>query len=122
MTESDQDLEGGWRLEGADGAGRPVRLLIGQTQLATVYLGVTIGRHSALCDLAVDDPSISRRHVRIGRGAGGLFVEDVHSLNGTFVDDKLLDPFEPVPLQEGDTLTLGRVTLTVSRLGDELPI
>lgn len=119
---SDQDLEGGWRLEGADGAGRPVRLLIGQTQLATVYLGVTIGRHPALCDLAVDDPSISRRHVRIGRGAGGLFVEDVHSLNGTFVEDKLLEPFEPVPLQEGETLTLGRVTLTVSRLGDELPI
>ena len=122
MMDSNLDLEGGWRLDGTDGAGNPVRLLIGQTQLAMVYLGVTIGRHPALCDLAVDDPSISRRHVRIGRGAGGLFVEDVHSLNRTFVDDRLLEPFEPCPLQEGDTLSLGRVRLTVSRLGDELPI
>jgi len=122
MVDSDLDLEGGWRLDGADGAGNPVRLLIGRTQLTMVYLGVTIGRHPALCELAVDDPSISRRHVRIGRGAGGLFVEDVHSLNGSFVDDRLLVPFEPCPLQEGDTLTLGRVRLTLSRLGDELPI
>ena len=120
--ENDHDLEGGWRLEGKDGTGRPVRLLIGQTQLAAIYLGVTIGRHPALCDLLVDDPSVSRRHLRIGRGAGGLFVEDVHSLNGTFVEDRLLPPFEPSPLQDGDTLTVGRVTLTVSRLGDELPI
>ena len=120
--ELDQDLEGGWRLLGSDGTGRAIRLLIGQSQLASAYLGVTIGRHPALCDLMVDDPSVSRRHLRIGRGAGGLFVEDVHSLNGTFVDDKLLSPFEPCELQDGDTLTLGRVTLTVSRLGDELPI
>ena len=118
----DQDLEGGWRLQGADGTGRQVRLLIGQSQLTSAYLGITIGRHPALCDLMVDDPSVSRRHLRIGRGAGGLFVEDVHSLNGTFVDDKLLQPFEPCQLQVGDTLTLGRVSLTVSRLGDELPI
>ncbi len=122
MTDLDHDLEGGWRLQGSDGDGRPVRLLIGQSQLASTYLGVTIGRHPALCDLMVDDPSVSRRHLRIGRGAGGLFVEDVHSLNGTFVDDKLLTPFEPCELTDGDTLILGRVTLTVSRLGDELPI
>ncbi len=120
--DSDLDLESGWRLDGVNGSGRPVRLLIGQTQLAMIYLGVTIGRHPALCDLLVDDPSVSRRHLRIGRGAGGLFVEDVHSLNGTFVEDRLLPPFEPNPLQDGDTLTVGRVTLTVSRLGDELPI
>ena len=118
----DHELEGGWRLDGADGAGRPLRLLIGQSQLASTYLGITIGRHPALCDLMVDDPSVSRRHLRIGRGAGGLFVEDVHSLNGTFVDDKLLTPFEPCRLEDGDTLILGRVRLTVSRLGDELPI
>ena len=122
MTDTDHDLEGGWRLEGRDGAGHPVRLVLGQTQLAMVYLGVTVGRHPALCDLVVDDPSVSRRHLRIGRGAGGLFVEDVHSLNGTFVEDRLLPPFEPCRLQDGDTLTLGRVALTVSRLGDELPI
>ena len=122
MTNPDLDLEDGWRLEGKDGDARPIRLLIGHTQLATVYLGVTIGRHPVLCDLVVDDPSVSRRHVRIGRGAGGLFVEDVHSLNGTFVEDRLLTPIEPSQLLDGDTLTLGRVTLTVSRLGNELPI
>ena len=116
------ELEGGWRLDGADGAGRPIRLLIGETQMTAIYLGVTIGRHPALCDLVVDDPSVSRRHLRIGRAAGGLFVEDVHSLNGTYLEDQTVAPFEPAPLEDGDTLTLGRVTLTLSRLGDELPV
>ena len=119
--DSDLDLEGGWQLDGKDGAGRPIRLLIGQTQLASAYLGVTVGRHPALCDLVVEDPSVSCRHLRIGRGAGGLFVEDVHSLNGTFVEDRLLPPFDPCQLLDGETLTLGRVTLTVTRLGDGLP-
>ncbi|NNG02865.1 MAG: FHA domain-containing protein [Inquilinus sp.] len=116
------ELESGWRLDGSDGAGRSIRLLIGETQLASIYLGVTVGRHPALCDLVIDDPSVSRRHLRIGRAAGGLFVEDVHALNDSYVEDRLLAPFEPESLEDGDTLTLGRVTLTLSRLGDEAPI
>ncbi len=116
------DSEGGWQLEGHDGAGRPVRLWIGETQLAHTYLGVTVGRHAALCEVVIDDPSVSRRHFRIGRGSAGLYAEDVRSLNGTDLDGAPLQPFAPVALADGQTLTLGRVTLTVARRVDRLAI
>ena len=109
-------LEGGWVLEGADGDGRPVRLAFGETELAGAYLGLSVGRHPALCERVVADPSVSRRHVRLGMEGGGLFAEDLNSLNGTLVDGEAIPPFEPIPLAPGQTLALGRVVLTVSRL------
>lgn len=110
------DLESGWRLTGRDGSQHEVRLLIGQSRLAAAYLGVTVGRHPLLSELVVEDPTISRRHLRIGRDSNGLFVEDVNSLNGTLLDGKRLQPFTPQRLKEGQSLVLGQVVLTVERL------
>ena len=112
-------VEGGWVLQGADGAGRPVKLVFGETELARSYLGLAIGRHPGLCERVVDDPGVSRRHVRVGLAGGDLFAEDLHSLNGTLLDGEAIPPFQPVPLAAGDTLTLGRVVLTVARFGAE---
>ena len=113
------EVEGGWRLDGHDGVGRPVRILVGETELARTYLGVTIGRHPMLCQRVIEDSSISRRHFRLARAAEGAFVEDINSLNGTYLDGEELKPFEAVVLHDGQTLTLGRVVLTASRLGGE---
>ncbi|MCG8361571.1 MAG: FHA domain-containing protein [Kiloniellales bacterium] len=111
------ELEDGWRFEGHDGVGRPVRILVGETELARTYLGVTIGRHPLLCHRVIEDSSVSRRHFRLGRSAGGIFIEDVNSLNGTYLDGEALGPFDPVLLHDGQILTLGRVVLTAARLG-----
>ena len=113
------DLENGWRLEGTDGAGRPIRILIGEMELSRTYLGVTVGRHPLLCERVVEDPSVSRRHFRIGRGGSGIFIEDVHSLNGTYVDGEALKPFEPIALTDGQSVVAGRVTLSVHQLADQ---
>ncbi len=112
------DLESGWYLEGSDGRGRRVRLSVGETELARNYLGVTFGRHPALCQRVIEDGSVSRRHFRIGRNAAGAFIEDVNSLNGTSLDGVLLQPFEPAALAPGQTIMLGRVTLKLARLQD----
>jgi predicted component of type VI protein secretion system len=111
-------VERGWALEGADGAGRPVRLVFGETELAQAYPGLAIGRHPALCERVIDDPTVSRRHLRIGLAEGRPFVEDLNSLNGTLLDGEELPRFEPIPLAAGQTLELGRVRLTVTRLAD----
>lgn len=112
---------GDWRLEGSDGAGRPLRLLIGEADVTGSYLGVTVGRHPALCQRVIDDPGVSRRHFRIGRTASGPFIEDVNSLNGTELDGELLAPFEPVPLRPGQSLVLGNVRLRVMRAAEDRP-
>ena len=112
---SSAHVEAGWVLSGHDGAGNPIRLVFGETELSQVYLGIVIGRHPALCDRAIDDPSVSRRHLRIGMAEGKPYVEDLNSLNGTLLDGVEVPQFEPVPLAAGQELTLGRVVLEVAR-------
>jgi predicted component of type VI protein secretion system len=111
-------LEGGWLLSGSDAGGAMLRLVFGETELARAYLGLTVGRHPALCERMVADDSVSRRHFRIGIADGKLFVEDLNSLNGTFLDDRELAPFQPAPLLPGQEIQAGRVSFSVSRLDD----
>jgi hypothetical protein len=108
-------LEAGWVLSGRDGAGGPIRLVFGDTELSQAYLGLVIGRHPALCDRAIDDPSVSRRHMRIGMAEGRPYVEDLNSLNGTLLDGAEVPRFEPVRFAAGQELTLGRVVLAIAR-------
>ena len=108
-------LEAGWVLSGRDGAGRPIRLVFGDTELSEIYLGLVVGRHPALCDRVIDDPSVSRRHMRIGMAEGKPYVEDLNSLNGTLLDGEEVPQFQPVPLAAGQELTLGRAVLEVRR-------
>jgi hypothetical protein len=108
-------LEAGWVLSGHDGAGRPIRLVFGDTELSETYLGLVVGRHPALCDRVIDDPSVSRRHMRIGMAEGRPYVEDLNSLNGTLLDGEEVPQFQPVSIAAGQELTLGRVVLEVAR-------
>jgi predicted component of type VI protein secretion system len=111
-------LEGGWLLSGSESHGRSVRFVFGETELSRAYLGLTVGRHPALCERVLADDSVSRRHFRIGVTDGKLFVEDLNSLNGTFLDDRELAPFQPAPLLPDQEIQAGRVSLTVARLAD----
>jgi pSer/pThr/pTyr-binding forkhead associated (FHA) protein len=111
-------LEGGWLLSGSDGAGRRLRLVFGETELSRAYLGLTVGRHPSLCERIIADDGVSRRHFRIGVADGKLFVEDLNSLNGTFLDNRELPPFQPIQLVPGQEIQAGRVSLAVSRLDD----
>lgn len=115
---ADDTLEGGWVLRGTDGAGRAVRIVIGETELANAYLGLSIGRHPALCERVLADASVSRRHFRIGTADGKLFVEDLNSLNGTDLDGQRIEPFQPAPLAIGARIRAGRTRLVIARLDD----
>jgi len=110
------ELERAWRLTGRDSTGRAVSLTLGETRLTKAYLGLTIGRHAALCDLVIDDPTVSRRHCRIARDSDGLYVEDLNSLNGTACGAQTLRAFEPLTVAPGQALRLGEVELTLQSL------
>jgi two-component system, cell cycle response regulator len=76
---------------------------------------LTLGRH-ATNQLRIDDPGISRFHVRFSTQEGGFFVEDLGSRNGTFVAGKRQGIAE---LHDGDIIQLGpRVTLRFSLLDE----
>lgn len=111
-----EPLESGWLLDGRDGSGQPLRLLFGESELRAAHLGITVGRHPALADRVITDPTVSARHCRISLVEGRPVIEDLHSLNGTVLGDALVPPFQPVPLEVGDTVVLGRVRLQLFEL------
>jgi FHA domain/Zinc-ribbon containing domain len=67
-----------------------------------------IGR-SAVADVRLDDPTVSRRHALIVKtDSGNLRVLDDRSLNGLYVNG---DQVEWSPLSDGDELAIGRYRL-----------
>ena len=67
-----------------------------------------IGR-SPDCDIFLDDVTVSRNHAVLVEESGRFFVEDQHSLNGTFVNRKRIDN---APITEGDELQIGKYRMT----------
>jgi len=62
-------------------------------------------------DLTQDDPEakISRKHARITIKNGGYLLEDIGSLNGTYINrGPRLVPGSPHSLQTGDEVVMGR--------------
>ena len=109
-------VETGWALEGQDSAGQPIRLVIGETTLGQAHLGIVLGRHPALSDLVIDDQTVSKRHCRFSIADGEFVVEDLNSLNGTWIEGEPIGRFRPDPIRAGEGLTLGNVELRLRRL------
>jgi hypothetical protein len=64
---------------------------------------VVIGREGP--GLAIPDREISRRHTAVRETPGGVEVEDLGSMNGTFVDGQRIS--EPVTLTVGGKIEIG---------------
>jgi len=71
----------------------------------------TVGR-APRADFVLDAALVSRLHFLISAAADNLEVVDLKSTNGTFVNGKRV---QKARLGEGDTLRVGRVTLTVAK-------
>jgi predicted component of type VI protein secretion system len=65
---------------------------------------ITIGRHEQ-CDFQVNDTWVSRRHARITWGGAGYLIEDLGTVNGTYVNGERISG--PRALKSGDILQLG---------------
>jgi hypothetical protein len=60
------------------------------------------------------EKGVSRRHAKITRRGNEVFIEDLGSINGTFLNRKKLTPYLPQELKSGDELQLGKLILRVS--------
>jgi len=59
-----------------------------------------------------DDGGVSRRHARLIFRDGRWAVEDLNSVNFTYLNGLKLQPATPRILQDGDQIRLGRVLIT----------
>jgi adenylate cyclase len=84
----------------------------GQARRHPLSTGDTVVGRAAVCDLAIDDPSISRRHARIRVHGDHCVITDLGGRNGTFVNGEHVSEAQ---LADGDTIVLGRFKLQLER-------
>jgi len=68
--------------------------------------GMLIGRDQE-CDLVIDDRQVSRKHARVYQTSEGVFLEDLESKNGTYVNHKRVEGV--VQLFEGDVVQIALI-------------
>ena len=69
---------------------------------------LTVGR-AAGCHIALDDRFVSQLHARMFRRDDQLFLEDLGSTNGTFLNDEKVT--SPALLKTGDLVRIGNVVM-----------
>ena len=69
---------------------------------------MTIGR-SPEAEIFLDDVTVSRNHALLVRRRDGLYIDDLGSLNGTYVNRRRIESHR---LQNGDELQVGKYKLT----------
>jgi len=75
---------------------------------------ITIGR-APDNDLPVDNLAVSNYHAKVYYEAGRMVIEDLDSLNGTFVNDLRI---ERATLHDGDNVHIGKHKIKVDTSGD----
>lgn len=69
-----------------------------------------VGR-SPECDVVVDDPLVSRQHARLVIEEGRVWVEDLHSTNGVYVNGAIAQ--HRAALCEGDRILVGTCEISI---------
>ena len=67
-----------------------------------------MGRHPD-AEIFLDDVTVSRRHLNFHRVDSGFEIEDLGSLNGTYVNHDRVDRYQ---LKSGDEVQIGKFRLT----------
>ncbi len=81
-------------------------ILITAERTIPLPLGETIIGRTPECRVQIIGPSVSRRHARIVVSEQGAAIEDLQSLNGTYVEDQKID--QSTPLKHGDQIRIGK--------------
>jgi len=92
------------------GGGRLRVIEPAETKGQTYELGeeLTVGRAGG-CQITLDDTYVSQLHARVYRRDGQLFVEDLGSTNGTYLNRKKVTA--PIAIRKGDRLQIGKTVM-----------
>ncbi len=99
-------------IEGVSGEGATLAIRAGGGRAGEIFPLVgekmTIGR-SPDAEVFLDDVTVSRNHALLVRRRDGLYVDDLGSLNGTYVNRHRIESHK---LSSGDELQVGKYKLT----------
>jgi len=70
--------------------------------------------HDPKNEIVLDEPSISGTHARLSvHSDDEIYIEDLGSANGTFVNGRRLAPQTPTAIEQGDELKCGTLLIRV---------
>jgi hypothetical protein len=72
-----------------------------------------IGRSLENCEIALNDSFLSAQHARLELQGDAWVLEDLHSTNGTFVNE--MEVRDSTIVEEGDIIRVGRVEMRLTR-------
>jgi len=88
-------------------------IIDGHDKRQTIEFGgdsLLLGR-SPDSDIQIKDHFVSRKHLRISRKGSRIFIKDLNSRNGTFVNGEPINPGIEVELPEGVPVVMGMTVL-----------
>jgi adenylate cyclase len=88
-------------------------IIDGHDKRQTIEFGgdsLLLGR-SPDSDIQIKDHFVSRKHLRISREGSRIFIKDLNSRNGTFVNGEPINPGIEVELPEGVPVVMGMTVL-----------
>ena len=88
-----------------DLAGKSDILIGREDAVSNIFPDVDLTPHSG------EEGGVGRRHARIVYSGGQYMIEDLNSINFTFVNKQKIAPRTPTALRDGDEIRLGRVVL-----------
>ncbi len=96
--------------------GVPIRLLL--VQNTAITLGRTDTRANVYPDIDLtpyggSETGVSRSHASLQYKNRTLFITDLGSSNGTYINGQRLHPNKPEPVTIGDMIVLGRLTMQI---------
>jgi pSer/pThr/pTyr-binding forkhead associated (FHA) protein/vacuolar-type H+-ATPase subunit H len=68
---------------------------------------LTVGR-SPDCAISCQEPNVSRHHLSIKNKGGKLWIEDLGSANGTYLNGEKIEAKRLMPIEPGDKVRLGK--------------
>lgn len=83
-----------------------------------VYIGnkgVVLGCMAEGCDYILQDRGISRMHAKIMEKADGIYLLDLNSTNGTYLNGEMIKSGEDYKLEEGDMVAFAKSEFYVAK-------
>ena len=73
---------------------------------------LTVGSKDEM-DIYIPENGVSRHHLTIYESEFGYYIEDNDSTNGTFINNKKINPFQKRVILDGDIVTLAETKLII---------
>lgn len=75
-----------------------------------------LGRYDRKCDIVIDDDFVSGIHACITVSEFMVYIKDLHAMNGTMVNGKIIVSGEEVALNIGDVIRIGNTDLLLNKI------